>query len=641
MHLSAILLNLKLSAMCYQPIVAPPFTKENVMAEKFEYEIKDGCFTVLDTEKSTSMVLCNFTARIVKEELSVYADGNTKCFYHIQGNTKEGELLYPLRLSIEEYDKARWFRARWGGKAELNGIEGENALQHLLLAISWVSSPIPSETVYEQTGVVIDPSGKPKFIYGNGAITAEGIESNSYCNLPEKLKSYRLPDPKQMPDDNQTKEAIRAVFDLLDLSKDNPYLGLVCCLAAIRATTSMFIPIEQFIFLIGPKDALAAGIAEVIQSFFGATNNQVPLVSWNQPPTQLESHASAANNVVMVVDDFIYPDISKRRHEFTQKVDKFLWAIATGLPMPRAKNQVRSLENRVRLNSMVVSASAFAPRDVDKSLHEHGIYVPFKDSDIDYPALRRFQVLAKDGTFARANAAFIHYLLADFDQRSTRTEEWFEKAKTSSKEKFKITDRAAGNMAGLVVGWALFRKFALSKGAITEEESKAYLKLANKHLGSLMVKQKEIYSSNPGQLFIKGLRQALKEGKAYLIDTKTGLQPDKVEPFKVGWEGEKPNGLWIGWRETKSGDVYIRGDLKVVKLINLLPEHDRALFSLGVKKFWKDLKSQGALICLENGRNDARKVFYCENIKYDSNYQLKMMIKRTSKTSKSTKRQET
>src|ERR1035437_10081114 len=117
------------------------------MTDAIEYEIKDGCFNVLDTKKSTSIVLSNFTATIVKEEHFVYTDGNTKCFYHIQGKSKEGALLCPLRVSIEEYDKTKWFRTGWGSKAELNVIDGHNALKHLLNAVSVVSSPIPSETV--------------------------------------------------------------------------------------------------------------------------------------------------------------------------------------------------------------------------------------------------------------------------------------------------------------------------------------------------------------------------------------------------------------------------------------------------------------------------------------------------------------
>jgi len=314
------------------------------MNDKYEYEIKDGCFNVVNTEKRTSTVLCNFTAKIVKEEHFVDAAGNTKIFYHVQGTTQKGELLKPIRLSIEEYDKGKWFRTGWGGKNELNDIDGQkNALKHLLRATVWLSNPIPSVTVYEQTGVAPNPLGQHKFLFGNGAITTEGIDLTSYSDLPAQLNYYQL--PEQMPDDTETKEAIKAVFDLLNFSESNHYLGLVLCLAAIRATISMWLPIEQFIFLIGPKDTFERSIEEVIQSFFGVTSKKTPLVSWESNFTELEGYAHNAKNGVLVVDNFVYPTISKRRHDFTVKAEKFLQAVGNGLSKSSAKKQAPSTQS--------------------------------------------------------------------------------------------------------------------------------------------------------------------------------------------------------------------------------------------------------------------------------------------------------
>lgn len=601
------------------------------MSNKYSYEIKEGYFNVTNTEKNTTIALCNFTAKIVKETRYINADGEAEIFYHLQGKTQEGEVLNQIKLSTENYEKGKWFRIQWGAKAELYDIDGQaNASKHLLRAISRESRPIPSETVYTQTGVVVDPSGQPMFLFGNGAVTAQGIVSTTYGDLPQGLNSFRL--PEHIGDKDKTNEAIKAVFDLLDSSKQNPDLSLVLCLVAFRATISMWLPIEQFIFFIGPKGVFERCIAKIIQSFFGATDEQAPIISWDLPLTDLESYVLSANNGLLVVEGFVYPEISNRRHEFTVKVDKFLWALAKGLPTSRLPGH----KSKTRLNCLVISSGAFAPREIAESLHEHGIYVPFKADDINGQELTKLQALAKDGTFAQANVAFTQYLLADYQENSTRAKRWFEKSKEANKQKFQLNDRAAGNMAGLVVGGAFFRKFAVSRGIITEAESTKYFRFVNKQLRSLMGQQKEIYSSNPGQLFIKGLSQALQDGEAHLIDSQTGLQPDEILSSKAGWEGNEPDGLWIGWLDAKTGGVFIRGDLDTEQLINLLPEHDQTLFSKGVNKFWKDLKADRVLECHESDRNTTRQVLPLA--KSNKNYHLKMEIIPPPKPSKPAKK---
>ncbi len=95
---------------------------------------------------------------------------------------------------------------------------------------------------------------------------------------------------------------------------------------------------------------------------------------------------------------------------------------------------------------------------------------------------------------------------------------------------------------------------------------------------------------------------------------------------------KKPNGFWIGWRDAKTGEVFLRGDLPTEKYINLLPEKHQAYFSNGKTKFWKDLKTQDLLKCPEVGRNTTRQVL--AKSLTSNNYHLNMVILRTPKSSK-------
>ena len=63
------------------------------MNEKYKYEIIESCFNVTNTEKNTTVALCNFTAKIVKETRYINDDGEAEIFYLLQGITHEGEAL--------------------------------------------------------------------------------------------------------------------------------------------------------------------------------------------------------------------------------------------------------------------------------------------------------------------------------------------------------------------------------------------------------------------------------------------------------------------------------------------------------------------------------------------------------------------
>lgn len=505
-------------------------------------------------------------------------------------------------------------------------------LKHVLRAIVRLSRQIPTEILSEQTGVVVDPLGQPKFLFGNGAVTAEGIDKTSYCELPEQLSFFLL--PEKMADDNKTKEAIEAVFNLLVFSEKHSYLGLFLCLVAIRASISMWLPIENFFFLVnrhGNFKSRNTKLMRVIQSFFGAMSKETPLLSWDLGAKKIKDFSRNANNGILCLDDFTYPDKSNRRHDFAVRVEQVLGAVTNYLPASGATGHV-SVDDMAKLNCLVVSAGEFPPRNLPESLHERGIYVPVKNGDIDLKELKDLQTLSKDGTFARTNVAFIQYLLSDYEKNLVLAEKRFERAREANKQKFQITDCAARQMAGIQVGWSFFREFAVSKEIITEAQSSEYLKFVNEHLGSLMQQQKEISSSNSGHLFIDGIRQALKEGKAHIMDSKTVQQPDKIFPAKVGWGGDNANGLRIGWRDAKTGEVFIRGELDTDELINLLPKQEQAFFSKGSNKFWKDLKAQGVLKCSKTDRNTTR--IALAGSEATNNYHLNMEIHRTPKSSK-------
>ena len=80
---------------------------------------------------------------------------------------------------------------------------------------------------------------------------------------------------------------------------------------------------------------------------------------------------------------------------------------------------------------------------------------------------------------------------------------------------------------------------------------------------------KPLWLADLSQTKAINVETSIQKSKTHLIDSHTGLKADKILPSKVGWDGNVQNGLWIGWRDAKNGEVVICGNLDVEELINL------------------------------------------------------------------------
>jgi hypothetical protein len=603
------------------------------METPYQYKVEDNCIVVTNTETNKPTVLTNFTAKITKEEKFVDNNGKPKVYVHIEGISQDGMQLSPVRLSMNEFDGSSWFRDCWGSKVNLHRINGKNA-PNLSDAIRSISEDtMRYETVYSHTGLVFQQD-KPMFLFGNGAITVNGIDSSYRTNLPNQLKFYKLSDKTNNSD---IKTAINEVISLLDFSEKNPYIGTLLCMAAFRAVISMWIPIDLNFFLVGEKRTYKSSIAKIIHGFFGSINNSDVLIPWKSTSVALENLAKVAKNGVVAVDDFVYPSDSNRLSEQTQKVDDLLRTTYNRSTKTRSENHGSGIEDNTELNCLVISTGELPPYKALESLHERGIYVPFEQGDIKLEKLKTLQVLTKDGVLAQVNTAFIQYLLSDYENNARLAEEFKEKYLEQLEASFPDNARIMSQVAGLLVAWRFFCKFAVKNKSIDKGKSLKLRKIVKARLIDLMRKQQSIYSISPSALFIKGLKRAFKEGEVHIVDSATGRQPKDFDSAQVGWQNNKPNGMRIGCLQVETGDFFISSKLKVRELINLLPEGDRQHFSTNPKKFWIDLKNQGLLDCPEEGRNTRRKTF--SGVQAKEHYHLKMpFLKKTVSGDTTTKK---
>ncbi|ASF47726.1 DUF927 domain-containing protein [Methylovulum psychrotolerans] len=495
---------------------------------RYTYKQKNNRIYVVDNSTNTTKCLTNFTVQIIKEIVCEKIDGNTECSVQIKGVMESGQILKTITLSATDFENGKWLRKHWGIHPKLNELEIKEAGKHLVEAIQKLNTnDYPKECVYYRIGLSCEGENR-KFLFGNGAITPTGIELSSRSHLPEQLRYYQLPSNAKSP---AIKLSIQNVFKLLAFSDENPNIGALLCVASFRAVISMWLPVDHWFFLVGKKATYKSSIAELIQAFFGVMDRDQALVNWKSTTCGLENLAKVARNGVLCVDDFVYPKTSNRASEFTQKADDLLRSIANGSPKSRATPHGTGIEDSVRLNCLVISTGEFPPNDSKESLHHRGIYVPFNAGDIELDKLSYVQELARAGSFACANVAFIQFLLSDYDKYAQLADSLFKKYRKQVTQELVGDARRASHIAGLLVAWNFFCRFAYKNDVISKGKAKSYLRDVRHVLIELMLQQEAIYTASPGHVFIEGLKQAFLEGKAHLIDSQTGNQPKAVRTF--------------------------------------------------------------------------------------------------------------
>lgn len=358
---------------------------------------------VRDHQSDTTKRLTNFNAQIISEIVYEKNDGSNECFVKIAGKLQSGKQLKMITLSATEFENTKWFRKYWGVKPKLFDLDVKEANKHLTEAVQKFSNNnYPTEYIYSRIGLVGEADER-KFLFGNGAITANGMDFNSRSQLPEQLRYYQL--PRHADNRQVVRTAIQEVFKLLAFSSKNPCIGVLLGVAAFRAVISMWLPVDHWFFLVGKKATYKSSVAEVIQAFFGVMDKNHALVNWKSTTCGLENLEKAATNGVLCVDDFVYPKTSNRASEFNQKADDLFRPSANGSAKTRASDHGTGVEGNGRLNCLIISTGEFAPRGALDSLHHRGIYVPFQAGDIQLDKLSNVQELATAGSYVCANAA--------------------------------------------------------------------------------------------------------------------------------------------------------------------------------------------------------------------------------------------
>ena len=530
--------------------------------------------------------LTNFLARITAD-VSRDDGAEQVRLYEISAQLASDPVLRKGTVKAEEFDLLRWVGQILGARAVIFPSKKE----HTATAIRLLSPKIATRYVIAHTGW-----RDGIYYHGGGAIAAEGLVEAD-VELPAALAPCILPGP---PTDAARTEAVRVVFDLLNLAPDEitaPHFGAV--LAALLGNP------DFSTFLFGYTNSGKSELAALAQAFFGAGFHAKNLpASWSSTANALEGLAHTVKDCVLVIDDFCPLGNAAEQARFHAAADRVLRAQGnhSGRIRCRTDGSVRPVKPP---RGLIISTGEDVPRGQSLRTRLFVIEVP-KDA-LNWGLLTKCQTSARDGVYAGVTSAYLQWLATNnrIDKIQAKASEEIGKyrdiwlaSKTAS------VKRTASTLAQLTRAWRTFLEFALDCGAATQSEvNQLWLRIetALKVAGEIQAKFQA--TENPATRFIELIQAAFSSGRAHLT-TLDGGRPNDCQSW--GWrEDEKEAGAYkahgdrVGWID--GGNIFLQPDAAFAVAQRMASGGEG--LTVTSQTLWKRLKEAGLLASTDTARD--------------------------------------
>jgi hypothetical protein len=555
---------------------------------------------VMTPNGMTEVALANWSGRIVEEV--VRDDGVERHMaLAVEGALVDGTPLPRAEVTADEWTWMRWPVEHWGTRAVV--LAGAEA--HLRCALQLLSGGAPRRTVYGHTGWR-EVGGAWCYLHGGGAVGPDGPASGVEVVLSGTLADFRLPDP---PDGGDLAAAVKASLALLDgLAPDRlvfPLLGAVYRAALGEAPG----PIDLSLHLAGEHGAGKSELAALCQQHFGPGMDRLHLPgTWLSTGNALEGLAFAANDALLVVDDFAPRGSPGDRQRLEREADRLLRAQGNRAGRLRMRPD-SSLRPEKPPRGLILSTGEDTPGT--QSLRGRMFILEVAPGDVPLGKLTPYQRDAAAGLYARAMAGFLHWLARQYSQL----------CRTLPARRAALRDRALtgagsprtpGIVADLMLGLTVFLEFTHAAGVVAGPERADLDRRAWKALAEAANQQVEhVLAAEPVGHFLRLLVAALASGRAHVAGP-DGQAPET--PAAWGWRSEdtrdgpawRPHGKRIGWLD--GVELYLEPDAAYAAAQELARDQGEAL-PVSMRTLVKRLKDKGLLSTWdqERQRNTVRR----------------------------------
>jgi DNA primase len=510
-------------------------------------EIKDGQICMYGVPLLTGVAW-------ITREISLSDGANApKVNYLISGRLKTGETLHEIQVPAAEFESLTWM-SEWG--ARLIKLVSRGRYHEVVRAIQEISlnsngNSMKRENVFTHTGLGT-VNGERSFFSKSGRLTANGLDPQVRVDFGEFALSYALPDP---PRGEALRLAVQAAVKFLAVASRRVTAPLFACAAAAALTTVR--PLNTIVWVYGTTTTGKSIIVHLMLAFFapGAIGPRRfnPMIGWNSTLTTLEAAMFMAKDVPLCIDDYAPQFQSKHDADALRgTADRVIRSL--GNRMARGRSRSDESVRRVRNPRALVLATAENPIE-GQSLNHRLVYIAvekgdvIKGSDEGNALLADAEEAGAAGLYAQAMAAFIRWLLADWDKHAEQFGLMVDADVAASRGQFASgMDRQPDYFAVLNSAQRLMLKAwadmgALDKveaGRLADENREAILQVVQGQAG-------RIAEQSPAVMFIKAVDSMLEQRKAYLAPRKSMADwtpPDRAE--RIGWFDPTDHGaIWL------------------------------------------------------------------------------------------------
>jgi hypothetical protein len=438
----------------------------------------------------------------------------------------------------------KWITRHWGARPTLYIPPGR--VWQLRWAIQEHSrADLVRERVYMHTGWVT-VGGKRVYLTAEGALGADGLNPDVRVDLGQNnMQHYALPAPP--PD---LRPAVEASLDFLNLGCDF-HVTAPLWAAMYAAPLCPFKTLDAVIWVYGTTQTGKSTITHAALTHFGAGfirghAYRAPR-DWTSSPTDLEGAMFRAKDVPIVIDDYAPAhagvaearDLAKKSHYVVRSV---------GNRSSRGRATANLGERPQRPPRGLVIATAENPL-VGQSIVGRMIYVPVEYGQVisgDNAALDRAQAHAESGLYAQAMAGYVVWLIRNWDRLAAEVPQSIDRVSREGRTIFPAEQsRLTDYYALLVVADRLALEYAVSVGALTQEEADTFAECHRAAIFEVLSRQRErVSGQSPMYKFFMALGDLRAQGKIYL-HPKGNADPDRQDMVKVGWYDPQSTTIYL------------------------------------------------------------------------------------------------
>jgi hypothetical protein len=488
-------------------------------------------------EAEVWLPLTNFRARITAD-VTVDDDVERTKIVEIEATLRGRS--HRFAVPAADFAALNWPIKHLGPQAIIH--PGHGTKDRSRFAIQLLSGQILERSVYAHTGWR-KIRGEWFFLSGSGALGANGMARDIDISLPEQLTRVAFPEinERTLADDVAASLALRSVA---------PDHATIPLLGAIYR--SVIGGSDISVHISGRTGAQKTELAALAQQHFGPSMHARALpASWEATSNNLEIMASAAKDVITVIDDYVLPagGTSVDRARLNAKADRVLRAQGNNSGRGRLRPDATMKPQRPP-RGLIVSTGEEVPGG--QSLIARMIIIELICGQVDQDKLTTAQIEAIGGVYAHAMAGYIRWLAPRLDEVRQEFKSLVQDRRSRLHADHK---RSADAFAQISAAWIIWLRFVRETGAITKTEADAIEAEVWSTLASMAGQQNGLHlASDPVERFLSLLGGALSSGRGHICRSD---QPD-VRPTDhdvaraLGWRRDSssnwhPLGPCIGW----------------------------------------------------------------------------------------------